>query len=106
MVATLERVEERLATERGVQRWADEGSAFVLCGFWLAECWALAGRGDRAEARFAATAGCANDLGLMAEEVALDSGEPLGKTPQALSHVGLINAAWRLSDASTEEERS
>ncbi|MCV0402820.1 MAG: DUF5911 domain-containing protein [Chloroflexi bacterium] len=102
MVATLERIEERLATERGVQRWADEGSAFVLCGFWLAECWALAGDRERAEARFTATAGCANDLGLMAEEVALDSGEPLGNMPQALSHVGLINAAWRLSDASGE----
>ncbi|MGH2394458.1 MAG: glycoside hydrolase family 15 protein, partial [Candidatus Limnocylindria bacterium] len=37
-------------------------------------------------------------LGLMAEEVALSSGEPLGNFPQALSHVGLINAAWRLSE--------
>jgi len=98
MVATLERVEERLATERGVQRWADEGSAFVLCGFWLAECWALAGQRQRAEEPFHATAACTNDLGLMAEEVALDTGEPLGNTPQALSHVGLINAAWRLTN--------
>ncbi len=101
MVATLERIEERLATERGVQRWADEGSAFVLCGFWLAECWAMAGQRERAEGRFNATAGCANDLGLMAEEVALETGEPLGNMPQALSHVGLVNAAWRMTDDSS-----
>ncbi len=104
MVATLERVEERLATERGVQRWADEGSAFVLCGFWLSEAWALAGQTERAEDRFSATAACANDLGLMAEEVALDTGEPLGNTPQALSHVGLINAAWRLGRSDGGED--
>jgi len=99
MRATVERIEERLASGHGVQRWVDEGSGFVLCGFWLAECLALAGDGERAEERFAATAACANDLGLMAEEVALDTGEPLGNFPQALSHVGLINAAWRLTES-------
>ncbi len=98
MRATVERIEERLATAIGVQRWADEGSGFLLCGFWLAECLALMGEGDRAQERFAATAACANDLGLMAEEVALDTGEPLGNVPQAFSHVGLINAAYRLSN--------
>lgn len=98
MRATVERIEERLGSERGVQRWADEGSGFVLCGFWLAECLAMLGDRERAESRFAATAECANDLGLMAEEVDLDTGEPLGNFPQALSHVGLINAAWRLSE--------
>jgi len=97
MRATVERIEERLANERGVQRWADEGSGFVLCGFWLAECLALMGERERAEERFTATAACANDLGLMAEEVALDTGEPLGNFPQALSHVGHINAAARLN---------
>jgi len=100
MRATVERIEERLATDLGVQRWADEGSGFLLCGFWLAECLALMGEQERAEERFNATAACANDLGLMAEEVSLETGEPLGNFPQALSHVGLINAAWRLSKTS------
>ena len=104
MRATVERIEERLGSDRGVQRWADEGSGFVLCGFWLSECLALVGERDRAEARFTATAASANDLGLMAEEVELSTGEPLGNFPQALSHVGLINAAWRLSEASKGNE--
>jgi GH15 family glucan-1,4-alpha-glucosidase len=98
MRSTVERLEQELATDHGVQRWADEGSGFLLCGFWLAECLALGGQTDRAEERFAATAAAANDLGLMAEEAAIDSGEPLGNFPQALSHVGLINAAWRLHE--------
>jgi GH15 family glucan-1,4-alpha-glucosidase len=98
MKATVERIQDELASQHGVQRWADEGSAFVMCGFWLAECLALAGQIGRAEERFAATAAAANDLGLIAEEAAIDSGEPLGNFPQALSHVGLINAAWRLHE--------
>ncbi|MGQ0608484.1 MAG: glycoside hydrolase family 15 protein [Chloroflexota bacterium] len=105
MRATVERIEERLASDLGVQRWADEGSGFVLCGFWLSECLAMLGDHDGAEVRFAATAASANDLGLMAEEVDLVTGEPLGNFPQALSHVGLINAAWRLSELSKGGER-
>jgi len=41
-----------------------------------------------------------NDLGLLAEEVA-DTGELLGNFPQAFSHIGLINAAWAISQAET-----
>lgn len=48
---------------------------------------------ERAEALFRFTTGHANDLGLLAEEADLDSGAQLGNTPQAFSHVGLINAA-------------
>jgi GH15 family glucan-1,4-alpha-glucosidase len=41
----------------------------------------------------------ANDLGLLAEEVDPDSGELLGNVPPAFSHIGLVNAAWAISDA-------
>jgi GH15 family glucan-1,4-alpha-glucosidase len=71
----------------------------LICTFWLAECLALGGELERAEAWFARAAGCANDLGLMAEEADPDRRELLGNFPQAFSHVGLINAAWRLTEA-------
>ncbi|MDQ1436030.1 MAG: alpha,alpha-trehalase [Actinomycetota bacterium] len=50
-----------------------------------------------------------NDVGLLAEEVDTETGELLGNFPQAFSHVGLVNAAWAISEAErrrTERERS
>lgn len=41
--------------------------------------------------------GHGNDLGLLAEEADPDTGAALGNVPQAFSHVGLVNAAWRLA---------
>ena len=106
MIATIDAIEERLTDSRGlVYRYlADDGMAgeegtFLLCTFWLAHALALAGRTQRARAVFERAAAFATDLGLMAEEVAPDSGELLGNFPQAFSHIGLVNAAWAISEA-------
>jgi GH15 family glucan-1,4-alpha-glucosidase len=40
-----------------------------------------------------------NDVGLLSEEVGPASGELLGNFPQAFSHIGLVNAAWAISEA-------
>jgi GH15 family glucan-1,4-alpha-glucosidase len=45
----------------------------------------------------------ANDLGMLAEEVDPRTRELLGNFPQAFSHIGLVNAAWAITDA---EQRS
>ena len=37
--------------------------------------------------------------GLLAEEVDGASGEMIGNFPQAFSHIGLINAAWAITQA-------
>ena len=44
-----------------------------------------------------------NDVGLLAEEVGAD-GELLGNFPQAFSHIGLINAAWAISEAEKDQQ--
>ncbi len=96
MRATIDAVEQQLGNGRVVRRWADDASGFLICTYWLVECLALAGEQERAEKWFRTATGHANDLGLMSEEAHPDTGELLGNYPQAFSHVGLINAAWRL----------
>jgi alpha,alpha-trehalase len=71
---------------------------FVLCTFHLANALALADQPQRAREVFERVIAYVNDVGLMAEEVD-DNGELLGNFPQALSHIGLINAAWAISEA-------
>nr|MDT0662272.1 glycoside hydrolase family 15 protein [Micromonospora sp. DSM 115978] len=95
--ATIAAIERELCSDGLVRRWADDPAGFVLCSFWLVENLWLAGERDRAEELFARTAARANDVGLFAEQIDIDTGAHLGNTPQALSHIGLINAAWRLT---------
>jgi GH15 family glucan-1,4-alpha-glucosidase len=83
----------RYRTDDGV---GGEEGAFVLCGFWLAEVLAMAGRIDEAQQVFVAHAEASNHLGLLAEQIEPGSRTLLGNFPQAFSHLGLINAAARI----------
>ncbi|WP_258802346.1 glycoside hydrolase family 15 protein [Pseudarthrobacter sp. NS4] len=106
MVATIEAIENHLSDGRGlVYRYGGEDGlpgeegTFLLCTFWLAHALALAGSVQRAREVFEGAAGFATELGLLSEEVAAGSGELLGNFPQAFSHIGLVNAAWAISQA-------
>jgi GH15 family glucan-1,4-alpha-glucosidase len=106
VLATIRATAERLTDASGlVYRYrapdgleGDEGT-FLLCAFWLAEAQALAGDVDAAERTFSRAAAYTNDAGLLAEEVCPRTGELLGNFPQAFSHIGLVNAAWAISQA-------
>jgi GH15 family glucan-1,4-alpha-glucosidase len=116
MRSTIDAIADRLTDSRGlVYRYRTEGGVdglagtegtFLLCTFWLAQAFALAGETGRARTVFELAAGYANDVGLLAEEVDPDSGEPLGNFPQAFSHIGLVNAAWAISEAERTAVRS
>jgi GH15 family glucan-1,4-alpha-glucosidase len=104
--ATVHAIAERLTDARGlVYRYrSDDGlegkeGSFLLCTFWLAQGQALGGEVEEARRTFERAAAFANDLGLLAEEVDGSNGELLGNFPQAFSHVGLVNAAWAISQA-------
>ncbi len=106
VLATIAITEQRLTDKRGlVYRYrADDGldgqeGTFLLCTFWLAQALAVAGQSDRARSVFERAAAFVNDVGLLAEEVDPNSGELLGNFPQAFSHIGLVNAAWAISEA-------
>jgi len=104
MRATIEAVESQLGAGGLVRRWPSDPSGFLICTYWLVECLALAGEQARALAWWTSATGHANDLGLLSEEADPGSGELLGNYPQAFSHVGLINAAWRLGQTETPNE--
>ncbi|MFF5177700.1 glycoside hydrolase family 15 protein [Micromonospora sp. NPDC000316] len=99
MRSTIAMVERELGTEDGLlRRWTTDPAGFLLCSFWLVECLVMTGEPKRAEELFERVVGYANDVGLFSEQIDLDTRAQLGNTPQALSHVGLINAAWRLTE--------
>ncbi|MCX4821886.1 glycoside hydrolase family 15 protein [Streptomyces sp. NBC_01142] len=105
ILATIDRTEAELTRNGHVYRYlgadglsGEEGS-FVFCTLWLASALARAGRTEKAEKYLAGVLDCANDLGLLAEEVDPDTGEQLGNFPQGFSHLGVIAAALNLAYA-------
>ncbi|WP_262283734.1 glycoside hydrolase family 15 protein [Micromonospora sp. MA102] len=99
MRATIDLLERRLSRNGLLRRWNDDPAGFLICSFWLAACLAEAGELDRARRLFAQLAAQVNDLGLLAEQINENTGEQLGNFPQAFSHIGLINAAGRITAA-------
>lgn len=106
MRATIDVIATRLTDQHGLvyrYRTADglagEEGSFLLCTFWLAQAQALAGEIEQARTTFEHAIAYANDVGLLSEEVDPASNELLGNFPQAFSHIGLVNAAWAISQA-------
>jgi GH15 family glucan-1,4-alpha-glucosidase len=113
VLATIDAIEQRLTDDRGlVYRYlaADgldgEEGTFLLCTFWLAHALAMSGQAARAREVFDRAAAFVNDVGLLAEEIDPHSGELLGNFPQAFSHIGLINAAWAISQSEPRQSTS
>jgi GH15 family glucan-1,4-alpha-glucosidase len=104
LVGTLEAIRGQLGSGELLYRYdvvTDDGlppgeGAFLACSFWMVEALALAGRHDEARRCFEALLTRANDVGLYSEEIDVESGALLGNFPQALTHIGLLNAALRL----------
>jgi GH15 family glucan-1,4-alpha-glucosidase len=112
MLATLRRILDELDHDGLIRRYplgfdgfASREGAFLACGFWAADCLARAGEVSQAEERFRHLLGTANDVGLFAEEIDVERGCQLGNTPQAFSHVALVNAAMTLADVRARGRR-
>ncbi len=101
-LATIEQIDQHLTHNGHVYRYraedglsGDEGT-FVFCTLWLVSALARSGQVDRAKERFETVLGCANDLGLLAEEIDAETGRMIGNYPQAFSHIGVIGAAMSI----------
>ncbi|HZF36526.1 MAG TPA: glycoside hydrolase family 15 protein [Candidatus Angelobacter sp.] len=104
-VAAIERdlVEDGFVLRYRAQAAADglpgpEG-AFLACSFWLVDAYVQCGRTDDATALFERLLAVRNDLGLLSEQYDPRARRQLGNFPQAFSHVGLINTAHNLLEA-------
>ena len=98
----LKALEELLKTEQGLfYRYVHQDdfgkpeATFLVCAFWYVDALACVGRVDDAIRTLDGILKYANHLGIFSEDVGLD-GSQWGNYPQTYSHVGLINAAFRI----------
>jgi GH15 family glucan-1,4-alpha-glucosidase len=111
VVSTVRAVQRELMTDGLVRRYqltaADPGQlspdglpgsegAFLACSFWLANALQMIGQDDEAAELFERLLSLRNDVGLLSEEYDPRYGRLVGNTPQAFSHVPLIQAALNL----------
>lgn len=71
-------------------------ATFLVCAFWYVDALACVGRLDDATKTLDTILSYANHLNIFSEDVGLD-GSQWGNYPQTYSHVGLINAVFRIS---------
>ncbi|MEU6299677.1 glycoside hydrolase family 15 protein [Streptomyces erythrochromogenes] len=108
--ATVDLIDAELTRDGHVYRYhggdglkGEEGS-FVLCTLWMASALACLGRTEEAEQRLSLVLGCANDLGLLAEEYDPLTHSQLGNFPQGFSHLGVIAAAYVIEVVKRQDE--
>jgi GH15 family glucan-1,4-alpha-glucosidase len=98
----LKALESLLKTEQGLfYRYVHQDdfgkpeATFLVCAFWYVDALACVGRVDDAIVTLDGILKYTNQLGIFSEDVGLD-GSQWGNYPQTYSHVGLINAAFRI----------
>ncbi len=97
-------MEEALKAENGLfyryrhqDDFGEVRSTFLICAFWYVEALAAVGRIDDAKDVYEKLSGFSNHLGLLSEDVDPHNGSQWGNFPQAYSHVGQMNAAYRIA---------
>jgi GH15 family glucan-1,4-alpha-glucosidase len=79
--------------------------AFLACSFWMANALFSSGEEKAARELFDRLLSIRNDLGLLAEEYDPRYGRQVGNTPQAFSHVPLIQTALNMSAHAPKHRR-
>ncbi len=98
----LKALEQLLKTEQGLfyryvhqDDFGQPEATFLVCAFWYVDALACVGRVDDAIRTLDGILKYRNHLGIFSEDVGLD-GSQWGNYPQTYSHVGLINAVFRI----------
>jgi len=104
-ISTVRTIEKHLLRGDFLLRYDEEDdfgrpeTAFLVCTLWWILALAKMGDTGRARRLFENVLAKCNHLGMLAEDVATDTGELWGNFPQTYSMVGLIQCASRLSIA-------
>ncbi len=99
-VATREAMRRALCDASGDLLWRYSGmqqceGTFISCAFWMVEAYGLLGEREEARRLFhALVSRVRNDVGLMPEMWDPFTEQGLGNTPQGLSHLALVHAAF------------
>jgi GH15 family glucan-1,4-alpha-glucosidase len=102
-LTTLEAIGSTLRRGNHLYRYAaaddlgEPETAFNICTFWYIDALAKTGRNEEARELFEEILAMRNHLGLLSEDLDIESGELWGNYPQTYSLVGIINVAMRLS---------
>ena len=108
VVSTVELIQRELTSDGLVRRYelASGGSdvdglsgsegAFLACSFWMVNALHMIGKTDDAHELFERLLSLRNDVGLLSEEYDPRYHRQVGNTPQAFSHVPLVQAALNL----------
>ncbi len=101
---TIKKIEKDLMYENSLfKRYNnDDGlkgkdNLFLLLSFWYTSDLILLGEIEKAKSVFEAVLEKANHLALFSEEVDIKTGELIGNFPQALTHLGVISAAYQIN---------
>jgi GH15 family glucan-1,4-alpha-glucosidase len=109
VVGTIEAIQHELSDGGLLYRYsADTGSGggdgldgqegtFIACTLWLADDLDLMGRSDEGREVLEHVLDLRNDVGLLSEEYDVRTCRQVGNTPQAFSHVPVINTARALT---------
>lgn len=97
-------LEKELKTENGLfyrylykDDFGKPKTTFLVCAFWYVEALACVGRVNDAVREFENLLQYCNHLLLFSEDIDESDGSQWGNFPQAYSHVGLMNAAYRIA---------
>lgn len=100
----LREMEKDLKTKEGLfyrYKHADDfgepETTFLICAYWYVEALAMVGRVQDAIKEFENLLQYQNHLGLLSEDVDAKTSSQWGNFPQAYSHVGQLNAAFKIT---------
>ena len=97
MLSTIDAISKELTNGPFVMRYKSKDefgtpkSAFIACSFWFIDALYHTGKRKEALNMFKRVIQFQNHMGLLSEDIDMESNELLGNFPQAYSHIALIN---------------